>query len=146
MTVIEVGGQEFELVKTGRNQAEQVVQIGQWLSLYGLAALKELADEEGNIHIEDGIVMIGTILEQLSADALIDLFSLIIGCPKSFAEKHFDVGILLDAVMTVYESQAAFQRVISRFFSQTTSTNDSEESSTKLELPMDGMTTESLIT
>ena len=146
MTVIEVGGQEFELVKTGRNQAEQVVQIGQWLSLYGLAALKELADEEGNIHIEDGIVMIGTILEQLSADALIDLFSLIIGCPKSFAEKHFDIGILLDAVMTVYESQAAFQRVISRFFSQTTSTNNSEESSMKSELPMDGMTTESSIT
>ena len=146
METFEVGGQEFQLVKTGRDQAEQVVQIGQWLSLYGLAALQELADEEGNIQIDNGVEMIGTILGQLTADALIDLFSLIIGCPKSFAEKHFDIAILIDAVMFVYESQSSFQRVISRFFSQTTSTNDSEESSMKSELPMDGMTTESLIT
>lgn len=146
MTTIEVGGQDFELVKTGRNQAEQVVQIGQWLSLYGLAALQELADEEGNIKIENGVEMIGTILQQLSADALIDLFSLIIGCPKSFAEKHFDIAILIDALMLVYESQSSFQRVISRFFSPTTSTNDSEESSTKLELPTDGTMNESLTT
>lgn len=146
MSTIEVGGQEFQLVKTGRNQAEQVVLIGKWLSQYGLAALNELADEEGNIVIEGGIEMIGTIIEQLSADALIDLFSLIIGCPKSFAEKHFDIAILIDALMTVYESQASFQRVISRFFSPTTSTSDTEESSTKSESLTDGMTTESSIT
>lgn len=145
MTTIEVGGQEFNLVKTGRNQAEQVVQIGKWLSRYGLAALQELADEEGNVVIEDGIAMIGTIIGQLSADALIDLFSLIIGCPNSYAEKHFDIAILIEALMTVYESQPSFQKVISRFFSQTTSTSDTEESSMKLESPMDGTITESLI-
>jgi hypothetical protein len=127
MSTVVIAEQEFGLIRTGREQAEQVIQIGKWLSQYGLPALQTLADEEGTIQVNSGFELLGALVENLSVDALIDLFTLIIGCSTKFANEHFDIAILIDATTTMYESQPSFQKVISRFFSPTTSTNDTEE-------------------
>lgn len=127
MSTVVIAEQEFSLIRTGREQAEQVIHIGKWLSQYGLPALQTLADEEGTIQVNSGFELLGALVEHLSVDALIDLFTLIIGCSTKFANEHFDIAILIDATTTMYESQPSFQKVISRFFSPTTSTNDTEE-------------------
>ncbi len=127
MSTVTIAEQEFNLIRTGRDQAEQVIHIGKWLSQYGLPALQTLADEEGTIQVNSGFELLGALVEHLSVDALIDLFALILGCSTKFANEHFDIAILIDATTIMYESQPSFQKVISRFFSPTTSTNDTEE-------------------
>lgn len=127
MSIITVAEKEFNLLRTGRDQAEQVIHIGKWLSQYGLPALQTLADDEGTIQVNSGFELLGAIVDNLSVDALIDLFTLIIGCSTKFANENFDIAILIDAATIMYESQPSFQKVISRFFSPTTSTNDTEE-------------------
>ena len=125
--VITIGEKDFNLIKTGRDQAEQVIAVGKWLSQYGLPALQMLADEEGVIQVESGFELLGALIEHLTADALIDLFALVIGCTANFANKQFADDILIDAVELLYGSQPAFQKIIARFFSPTTSTTDTED-------------------
>jgi hypothetical protein len=125
--VITIAETEFNLIKTGRDQAEQVIAIGKWLSQYGLPALQMLADEDGTVNIDSGFELIGAIIELLTPDALIDLFALVVGCSGNFANKHFAIDILIEAVELLYGSQPAFQKIIARFFSPTTSTTDTEE-------------------
>lgn len=128
--VIEVGGKEFELVKTGREQAEQVIQLGKWINTYGLPAISQLTNEEGEITFSGGFELLGDIIDVLTADALIDLFVVVIGCPKNFANKHFDVSVLIDAIAMVYEKQPSIGRVLSRFFSPVSSEESTTEPST----------------
>ena len=128
--VIEVGGKEFELVKTGREQAEQVIQLGKWINTYGLPAISQLTNEEGEITFSGGFELLGDIIDVLTADALIDLFVVVIGCPKNFANKHFDVSVLIDAIAMVYEKQPSIGRVLSRFFSPVSSEESITEPST----------------
>ncbi len=137
---VEVAGRTFELVKTGRGQAEQVVALGKWVNQYGLPALEGMMNEEGEVTFEGGLDLLQGIIGSLTADALIDLFVVILGCSKKFANENFDIAILIDAVFEVYDAQPSLGKVLSRFFSQTTSTENSEEPSTISEEPTDGPT------
>ena len=137
---VEVADKTFELVKTGREQAEQVVALGKWVNQYGLPALEGMMNEEGEVTFEGGLDLLQGIIGSLTADALIDLFVVILGCSKKFANENFDIALLIDAVFEVYDAQPSLGKVLSRFFSQTTSTENSEESSTTSEEPTDGQT------
>ncbi|HEC63757.1 MAG TPA: hypothetical protein ENI23_00520 [bacterium] len=140
-TTIEVADRTFELVKSGREQAEQVVSLGKWMNQYGLPALEGMMNEEGEIVFAGGLDLLQEIIGGLTADALIDLYIVVLGCSKKFANEHFDIATLIDAIVEVYEAQPSLGRVLSRFFSQTTSIEDSDEPSTTSEDTTDGPTT-----
>ena len=75
--------------------------------------------------------MIGVILEQLDADALIELFSLLFGCGIEVARDGFDIAILIDGAFAVYENSPALKRVLNRFFSAAALTSVPTEQSTQ---------------
>jgi len=135
---LEVAGKTFELVKVGREQAEQVIQLGKWINEYGIPALSGMMNEEGEISFVSGIDLLGDVIEKLTVDAIIDLFVLVFGCSKTFANKNFDIGVLVEGLTLVYEAQPSIGKVISRFFSAATSVENTEEPSTMSELPTDG--------
>lgn len=137
---IEVGGKQYEIVKTGRAHAEQVVLLTRWLGTYGPGLLEGVQGSEEDISTS-GVDMITSVLENVTSDALIDLFQVLVGCNKKDAEKYFDVGILVDVALDVYENQPGIQRLINRFFSTDESTESTEDSSTKLEENTDTPTT-----
>lgn len=132
-TVMHVAGKEFKIVKKGREQAAQVIDVAKWLKNYGLVALQDMAGEEGEVKVESGADFISNIIDNLSPDALIDLYSILLGSSKKFAEENFDIGDLIEAGSLIYENQPSFRRLIERFFSTSTSETSSEESSMKSE-------------
>lgn len=125
-----VAGKEFDLVKSGRDQAEQVVQLGKWINTYGIPALSSMMNDAGEISFTGGIDLLGDIISALSADALVDLFVVVLGCSKRFANEHFDVSSLIDAITIVYDEQPSISRLLARFFSADSSEESSEEPST----------------
>lgn len=140
-STITVADRTFELVKSGREQAEQVVSLGKWMNQYGLPALEGMMNEEGEIEFSGGLDLLQEIIGGLTADALIDLYIVVLGCPKKFADTNFDIAILIDAMVEVYESQPSIGKVLSRFFSQTTSVESLDEPSMTSEETTDGPTT-----
>ncbi len=140
-STVTVADRTFELVQSGREQAEQVVSLGKWMNQYGLPALEGMMNEEGEIVFEGGLDLLQEIISGLTADALIDLYIVVLGCSKKFANEHFDIAVLIDAIVAVYEAQPSLGKVLSRFFSQTTSVESSDESSTTSEEVTDGPTT-----
>jgi len=125
-----VGGVEYPVVKTGRAQARQVAGLMSWLSKYGSNALGKI-ETDG---IGSGLEFILGFIGGLDEDALVDLFILAIGCTKEVAEVDFDVAILVEAVMAIYEQQPAIKKLLDRFFSSSSSTKGTgTESSTKSE-------------
>ncbi len=141
-STVTVADRTFELVKSGREQAEQVVSLGKWMNQYGLPALEGMMNEEGEVEFSGGLDLLQEIIEGLTADALIDLYIVVFGCSKKFADEHFDIAVLIDAIVEVYEAQPSLGKVLSRFFSQTTSVENSDESSTTSEEVTDGPTNE----
>jgi hypothetical protein len=132
--ILKVANKEYNLIKKGRDQAEQAIQLGVWINTYGLPAAMNITDEEGNVETDNILLLIGKILEQLNADALLSLYALVIGCTNRVADKHFDIGDLMDSLSYVYENQIGFRRLVSRFFSQVNSEENTEtESSTTSE-------------
>lgn len=112
--VIVVGDVEYNLVKTGRAQAQQVAELLGWLARYGTGSVRGLTEQQSEAR--DGLGFIISFLGGLSADALLDLFRLLIGCPKEVAESYFDIAVLIDAATIVYNNQPSFKRVLDRFF------------------------------
>lgn len=126
--VVVIDGKSYNLYKRGRDQAAQVVDLGRWINQYGIPAAMSLADEKGAIAFTDGIDLLGKVLNAVSVDALLSLFSTIVGCSDKVSEKYFDIGTLIDSVAYVYENQPALRKVIKRFFS-----GESSEGSTASE-------------
>jgi hypothetical protein len=141
MEKVEVGGKEYTVIKTGREQAEQVVQFTRWLSMYGPGLIEGL--DANNLEGQSGMVMITSVLGNLTSDALIDLFQVLVGCSKKDAEKYFDVGILVDTALEVYENQPGIRRLLDRFFSTEDSPESTEEPSTSSEESTDTPTEKS---
>ena len=94
MAKITVNEVEYELVKTGRAQAQQVAKFTGWLSRYGVKAAQSLQNTDESA---GGIGVILGFVENLNDDALIELFEIVIGCSREVAEVYFDVADLLDA-------------------------------------------------
>lgn len=120
---VEVGGKNYLIVKTGRAQAEQVILLTKWIAKHGMPALQKAQTEQRSATTEvNGVQFIIEIIENLDADALIDLFVAAIGCSKEDAEVYFDIAILIDAVILIYNEQPAIKKLLDRFFSTSLST------------------------
>jgi hypothetical protein len=143
MEFVEVGESKYRVIKMGRAQAEQVLELTRWFSKHGMKAIREVQAENGNVNTDNGIEFLTTLLEHLTVDAVIDLFQAVTGCTKEEAEVYFDIATLVDVTIAIYEGQPAVKRLIERFFSQPSSTSSSVESSTISEQPTDGQTTQS---
>jgi hypothetical protein len=113
-TTVVVAGKEYELVKKGLEQAQQVIDFGSWVSEYGLGPLQDMSEIEGNVSNEQ---MLSKLFSSLTPDALIELFSVIIGCPKTVSKKEFDIGTLIDGILIVWDNQPGIRSVVQRFFS-----------------------------
>lgn len=140
---VDVGGKQYKVVKTGREHAEQVVLLTRWLGIYGPHLLEGLQTTEDEGIEGGGLGMITQILANVTSDALIDLFQVLTGCSQKDAEKYFDIGILVEVAMDMYENQPGIRRLIDRFFSTDESIEYMEDSSTKLEESTDTPTTKS---
>lgn len=128
---VNVAGVDYNLIKTGRAQAEQVLQLTRWIYTHGKKASKAFdVSSTGFDDAPSGIAFLGELISNLDADAVIDLFTLVIGCPKEVSETHFDVSILVDSVILVYENQPALKRLLERFFSGGNSKDSTEDNST----------------
>lgn len=129
--VVTIVGKKYNLVKRGKEQAVQVVELGRWINKYGIPAALGMADDKGNIAFEDGMQLLSKVIEAVSPEALLSLFTTIVGCSDSVTDKYFDVGVLVDALVYVYENQPVVSKVIKRFFSGGSSVDSTEsESST----------------
>jgi hypothetical protein len=122
--IVEVGGSKYAVVKTGRAQAEQVLQLTRWIANHGIRAVKSIQAEGKKFDASNSMEFISSLLEAMTVDALIDLFIVMIGCSREDAEVYFDIGVLIDVLVEVYEKQPAVRRLVERFFS----TPASEES------------------
>jgi hypothetical protein len=124
--VFTINGEEFTVVKRGRAQAEQVVNASTWLTRYG----KDMYDKVSDSESASGLEIFMSIVESLSADALIDMFVVVFGCDKAFADEHFDVAMLIEGVVALYDGSNSVKELVSRFFSNSASKATTESSST----------------
>ena len=116
--VVVLGDVEYPMIKVGRAQAQQIVDISRWLGRYGAKVFESSSDEKGNVSFGNISDILTKVTDVLSADALIELFQVATGCSVSEAETYFDVGILVDTVVTMFDKNPAFRRVLDRFFSK----------------------------
>lgn len=118
-TSIEVGGVEYELHKTGADQAKQISDLLNWLGSYGEqlagAVISEQDSEEALSALGSTMGLIASIGKVSSQQALLDLFVVVIGCTKKVANEYFSVMKLVDGV-EVLLSQEEYAKVLNRFF------------------------------
>lgn len=141
LEVIEVGGKEYQVLKTGRAQAQQVLDLTKWIAKHGVPALEAMSEDGEDIQSENALVFVSALVEHLTVDALIDLFVVMVGCSYEDAEVYFDIATLIDVVIEVYNRQPSLRRLIERFFSEPDIVETQEELSTTSEPLMDGPTT-----
>lgn len=122
--VVTLAGKTYPLLKKGREQAAQVIDLGRWINQYGIPAAMSLANDKGELAFNDGLDMLGKIVNVVSVDALLSLFTTIVGCSDKVTEEYFDIGILVDSISYVYENQPVVTRLIKRFFSGASSAAD----------------------
>ena len=134
MSTVVIGEREFELIKTGRAQAVQVYRLGVWLKNYGssVVAVFDRRGEEVQ-GTAQGLAFIGEILSTLTPDAMLDLFEVILGCDKDFSEENFDIAVLIDSGITIYNEDTSIRRLIDRFFFPASSISEPEDGSTTSE-------------
>ena len=116
--VIKIEGQQFNLVKKGYSQAVQLTQIGAWLSKYGLNIATKVTEFQKENENANGTLLLLKVLDAMTPEALIDLFTVSIGCDHDFAMENYDTGTLVDAAIVIYNNQPAIQKAINRFFLQ----------------------------
>lgn len=141
LKTINIAERDYVLIKTGRAQAEQVILLTRWASKHGASAFRQLSEDGVEVTKLGGAELIGSLVGALNADALIDLFTAIVGCSPEISEEHFDIATLVEAAIFVYEGQPAIKRLIDRFFSMPSSSTSLVEDSTTSEQPTDGQTT-----
>ena len=65
----------------------------------------------------------------LDEGALVELFSMVFGCGVDVANEEFDIALLIEGLVALYENQPSIQRLANRFFSVKPSTSTEEDSS-----------------
>lgn len=147
MSTVVVGEKEYQIVKTGRAQAEQVLGITRWIAQHGVPVINGLRNEQDEIVVDESswLNIFIQILEKLTPDALLDLFQVLVGCSKEDTELYFDVATLIEVALTVYNEQPSVRRLVERFFSESSSPvlPGSAEFSMISEQPTDGQMTQS---
>jgi hypothetical protein len=130
-TKVTLGTKEYYLIKNGMAQASQMSELAKWLAKHGMPIFEALTDRsekaakenEENEKRTSTTDLFMIILDHVTPEALIDLFSVIVGCTRKMSEKYFDVGILMDATMVVWDNQPGIRRLVNRFFSTTDSSS-----------------------
>ena len=117
VTTVEVAGEEYELIKKGAPQADQIRHILKWMSTYLSGIIAEFTNEKGELEFDNIFILFGKVSDVVSTQALLELFSLVVGCSPEVTQEHFDIAILIDAVDVVWNNHPSFARVIKRFFS-----------------------------
>jgi hypothetical protein len=135
-----VDGQEFNVVKKGYGQAKQIAEFGRWLNRHGAPVIQKLTGEDGGLEAPDTFQLVLALLDTLTPEAMIDLYCTVLGCERELANQHFEIDILVDALVALYHNQPAIQKVVSRFFSITVSEPTGDASSTPSAAPTDGAT------
>jgi len=137
-----LGNNRYNLVKKGRHQADQIVNLTRWIAKHGTKIAGALAGTDGKITIGTIGESLDKLAEGLTTDSLLDLFVIATGCTQKNADDYFDVDLLIECAGTVYNNQTAIKRLVERFFSRTNSTPNTEESFTPSEVLTDGQTTQ----
>jgi len=130
---VTVGEKKYAVIKTGRAQAEQVLGLTRWIYQHGKKAMSGMTVDADDSADTTGIEFLGRLVSGLDTDALIDLFTVLIGCPREDSEVYFDVALLVDVVTEVYERNQSLRRLVERFFSSSNSKDNSEDISTQSE-------------
>src|SRR5512135_391079 len=126
-TVFQIGSEQFDVIKKGLRQANQIADLGRWLAVHGAPAyraVQSMGDTAG------GVEQIGAALATLSGDALIELYVTVFGCSVALAEEEFDVSQLVDGIIALYNNSPIVKRLVSRFFSGSNSQPSEVENST----------------
>lgn len=131
-----IGGVEYDVVKRGFAQAKQISAATRFLAKHGAPALRKLSD--GDFEKMGGFELIVEVLSSLDENALVELFQLAFGMPRSAAEEEFDINILVDGLTATYNYSPSIRKLIDRFFSPTSSEGSEDSSSTQSEQPTDG--------
>ena len=127
-TTFEIGGKSYNVVKKGVAQARQVSALGGWLATYGTQAYRSIQDPTVG---SSGVEVLGALLQHLDENALLELFDVLFGCGLDVAREEFDIAILIDGAVVMYENSPAIKRVMSRFFSVSSSTSTPTEPPTQ---------------
>jgi hypothetical protein len=128
VTTFEIGGQTYNVVKKGVAQARQVSALGSWLAQYGVEAYRAVQDTSDGA---SGLEVLGAILEHLDENSLLQLFDILFGCGMDVCRDEFDVALLIDGAVAIYENSPAMKRLMSRFFSVSSSSSTPTEQSTQ---------------
>ena len=130
-TVFLIGEKESDVEKTGIGQAQQVANLSNWLSKHGSSMAKNLSINGDSFTAENVLEIATALLGSLDVESLLSLFIIVFGCTRKVAEEHFDISLLLEGAVSLFENQPSFKRIIDRFFSGPTSQPVMEESSTQ---------------
>jgi len=130
--IIEIGGEEFNLYKTGGDQARQITRILKWLGKYATPLIDEFSNEDGAIEFGSIFDVLIKIAEVLDDETLMAAFDVVVGCNRDFTNEHFDINTLADAIEVLLENES-YRKVIERFFGTQSSNTNLDQSSTDLE-------------
>ena len=135
-TVFEINGEKYNVIKRGIAQAKQVADATRWLAKYGAPAFRKLADN--NFESLGGFEIMVAVLSSLDEYALVELFQIVFGCSREVAEQDFDIILLVDGLIAVYNQSPTMRKLADRFFSQASSESTEDSNSTQSEAPMAG--------
>ena len=124
VTVFQVGDKKYDVVTKGIAQARQVARMGALLGRYGVPIYKKLSeDNTDGVFSLDGVEVLTSVLSTMDEDALISMFIMTFGCTREVAEEYFDIELMIDGMVALYNHQPAIQKLVSRFFSNTPSSD-----------------------
>lgn len=134
-TVFEISGNQYDVIKRGKAQAEQVASASRWLARYGKPVFAKLSDQ--GMESMGGVELIINVLGALDTDALIGLFQMTFGCTNAVADEAFDLMALVDGITALYQNSPVIRRLADRFFSVPRSVSIEDASFTPSESPTD---------
>jgi hypothetical protein len=135
-TIFEINGEKYDVVKRGIAQARQVSSATRWLARYGTPAFRKLS--EGNFESMGGFDVVLAVLGSLDENGLVELFEAVFGCSKEVAEQDFDIALLVNGLVALYNNAPALRGLADRFFSPASSENTEGSNSTQSDPPTDG--------
>jgi hypothetical protein len=112
-----VGDREFSLRFRGKRQLAVMKRLRSWLTDHVTPAL-ELAG--GTKALEGGDLASGmkTIAAMLEPDIFVELGSFLSGQDEEWVMKHFDLGWIITALESAYNSNSFIKRIASAFFTK----------------------------
>ena len=128
-TIFEINGEKYDVVKRGIAQAKQVAAATRWLAKYGTPAFRAMAEQD--MAKMGGFEVIVAVLSNLDEYALVELFEIVFGCSREIAEQNFDIMVMVDGLVSIYNNAPMIRTLADRFFSQAPSADTEATSFTQ---------------